>query len=312
MKHSSSIPQYIPPEEAFVLNLKWLLGYFPEAQDAPVFVYHVKNERAISLRHKHDFYELAVVLSGRGFYAYQDKCYELSAGDAFLLPPGMVHHYYAQMNLEVVNFLWYPELMQTQLQALSKIPAFRLFFDLEPNSRNFFQFEHRLILTPDQLSEVRMYELRMTHELEKREEGYQLRLSWLLSDLLLILSRYYAHSQNSKPSSAFLRLNNVLQYMEKHLSEPLLSRGHVAKLFGFSEQYLARSFKEILSENYSEYLQKLRLRHAQNLLQTTDLDLKEIARKCGFCDSNYLCFVFRKKYGISPHQFRLHGGNNTN
>lgn len=310
MKHSPSIPPYVLPETVDFLTSNWLFGYYPEVDmtETAVFVHHVKNVMANTTCHRHDFYELAVVLSGRGYYAYQGNCYELSAGDAYILPPGVIHQYYEQKYLEVVNFLWYPERMKAEFQALEEIPAFRLFFDLEPKSRNFFQFEHRLVLTPEQLAEVRMYELRMRRELENREEGYALRLNWLMCDLLLILSRYYNKSQGNNPANELMRLNNVLQYMEKHLGEPL-SRGQIAKQFGSGEQYFAKRFREIMSETYSDYLQKIRLRHVQNLLQTTELSLTEIARKCGFCDSNYLCYVFRKKYGIPPHQYRLHGGN---
>ena len=60
-----------------------------------------------------------------------------------------------------------------------------------------------------------------------------------------------------------------------------------------------------MGETFGGHLMKIRLRHARELLLSTDKSLTEIAQECGFCDSNYLCLVFRKKYGLPPHQYRL-------
>lgn len=44
-----------------------------------------------------------------------------------------------------------------------------------------------------------------------------------------------------------------------------------------------------------------------DLLRRTDLPLTDISIRCGFCDGNYLCRLFRRRMGITPRQFRTLG-----
>ncbi|MNP42577.1 Urease operon transcriptional activator [compost metagenome] len=48
----------------------------------------------------------------------------------------------------------------------------------------------------------------------------------------------------------------------------------------------------------------VRMDAAQDLLVTTDLKAFEIAERVGFADPNYFSFCFRKKFGISPKEYR--------
>lgn len=48
------------------------------------------------------------------------------------------------------------------------------------------------------------------------------------------------------------------------------------------------------------YLMELRMRHACELLEKTDLPIYEIASSCGFYDSNHLIKLYKAKFGISP------------
>ena len=43
---------------------------------------------------------------------------------------------------------------------------------------------------------------------------------------------------------------------------------------------------------------------AQQLLLTTDLQIQEIARRCGYSDQHYFSYCFKKYYGVSPNKYR--------
>ena len=74
---------------------------------------------------------------------------------------------------------------------------------------------------------------------------------------------------------------------------------------GFVQAIPPEAEEYFSQESFSDYLLNSRLQHARNMLLTSNKTLSEISMECGFCDSNYLCFRFRKKFGQSPHQFRL-------
>jgi AraC-like DNA-binding protein len=71
-----------------------------------------------------------------------------------------------------------------------------------------------------------------------------------------------------------------------------------------SKSNLLAVFKEATGHSPIEYLIRLRLHNAAEMLASTSLSISEIAAECGFADSNYLTRQFRKIYNISPREFR--------
>ena len=71
-----------------------------------------------------------------------------------------------------------------------------------------------------------------------------------------------------------------------------------------SKRNLFRKFKLATGNTPVEYLLQLRLKKAAEMLLATNLTLGEIAMECGFCDSNYLCRMFRKHMNTTPGKFR--------
>ncbi len=93
------------------------------------------------------------------------------------------------------------------------------------------------------------------------------------------------------------------EYMKNHLKEPLAIEeiaGHVS----MSTSYFTKVFREITGFSPYEYLLRLRLERAKELLLQTQLPVSEIAYRSGFhSDSNFIYF-FKKETGFSPLKFR--------
>ena len=78
----------------------------------------------------------------------------------------------------------------------------------------------------------------------------------------------------------------------------------VARVVGFSPNYLSRKFRLSAGIGLHEYIVFVRLHHAaQELIATRDT-ITEIALRCGFSDSNYFKDSFKKKYGVTPRNYR--------
>lgn len=91
----------------------------------------------------------------------------------------------------------------------------------------------------------------------------------------------------------------VQDYLEENLSLPL-TRESVAKRFHITPNYLSHIFQKSGSVGFNEYLTRVRLEKAKQLLRGYDLKVKEIAHNCGFVDSNYFCRVFKRYTERSP------------
>lgn len=95
----------------------------------------------------------------------------------------------------------------------------------------------------------------------------------------------------------------IIEYINQHLAEPL-SLEKIAKHFNFSVPYVRKQFQSYYNYPLGNYILLARIEEVKKLLITTDLSVTEIAKRCGFSSSNYLCLMFKKKENISPLTYR--------
>ena len=89
------------------------------------------------------------------------------------------------------------------------------------------------------------------------------------------------------------------QYAETHIS-----RWKLADSVNVSEDYLTRIFHREMGLSLWDYLSRLRIFLAADLLRRTDDTIQDIAYRTGFQDHAYFCRVFKKIYGVPPGQLR--------
>ena len=98
-------------------------------------------------------------------------------------------------------------------------------------------------------------------------------------------------------------IKKAYAYINLHISENF-SLEDVAESVGVSHFYLSKLFREETNETFINYLTDQRLDKAKQLLQETDLSVKEITSSCGYNDQNYFSKLFKNKFGVSPTDFR--------
>jgi len=100
------------------------------------------------------------------------------------------------------------------------------------------------------------------------------------------------------------RLNRVLEYIEAHLGEDIrLSK--LAEVACFSPYHFHRIFAGLVGEPPAEFVRRLRLERAANLLLNEPLSpVTDIALSCGFSSSALFARLFRERFGRSPTAWR--------
>lgn len=96
---------------------------------------------------------------------------------------------------------------------------------------------------------------------------------------------------------------NAKACMEELFTDPA-GISDVAERCSVSLSHLSREFYKATGMRPSEYMTKLRLKRAVDLLSGTSMRLVEISAACGFSSTNYFQKVFRKYMNMSPAQFR--------
>ena len=75
--------------------------------------------------------------------------------------------------------------------------------------------------------------------------------------------------------------------------------------------YLGQLFKEETGEYFSDYLNRIRINKAKELLRNTDRNTKDISIDTGYKDVNYFYKAFKKFTGISPSEYRSNREKNN-
>jgi transcriptional regulator GlxA family with amidase domain len=140
-------------------------------------------------------------------------------------------------------------------------------------------------------------------ELENSASGFVLMATTYFSQLLTFICRCFASSDASEYNE-LRRFDEVILFMNQNYKKDI-TRAQLAQIAKMGESTFYRHFKTIMKRSPYHYLKEIRLRHVEELLRTSDLNLIEIASECGLYDGNYLCTVFKQYYGISPHKYRI-------
>lgn len=120
--------------------------------------------------------------------------------------------------------------------------------------------------------------------------------------LLGCLSALANRSVGNRSSSYIVQ--SALNYIRAHYSEPALSLDAAANALSVSTGYLSRIFKDETGQNFSKYLQAVRMEHAKTLLKTTPLSVNAIAEKTGYSNAAYFRTAFKAYVGLTPRQYR--------
>ncbi len=98
-------------------------------------------------------------------------------------------------------------------------------------------------------------------------------------------------------------IKDAIGYIDAHLEEPI-SMKQVAELTHLNASYFSVLFKEQTGVTFSDYLTRLRLQRAKELLVATRMPISEIAEKVGYGTAKYFIKVFKDNEGTSPRQYR--------
>ncbi len=92
--------------------------------------------------------------------------------------------------------------------------------------------------------------------------------------------------------------------VEKHLSEGDYSIDKLSETLGMSRSVLFKKVKSLTGMAPVELLRDIRIQHAAKLLSTKQLMIKEVSYQIGISEVKYFTRCFKKKYGVTPKQYR--------
>jgi len=136
-----------------------------------------------------------------------------------------------------------------------------------------------------------------------RNHYEKLLLDNIIRELLILISSELTTYQT--PNNT---LQKILHYINKHYTEDLTLTS-IAENFGFSTSYITKLFRNFLGKGTVDYINDLRLTAACEYLISSNHTIGEISNKIGFQNQYYFDRLFKRKYGVTPKEFRKSNNN---
>ena len=233
-----------------------------------------------NLKGRLDWY-LMHVTSGELAVRFPDGERRVRAGETVIFPPKYKYYYRYCEKSEPLNYLWAhftgsaAELYLDQL-GFSPLPAV---FSSSPESHANMNF-------------------RALFDIFSKED--QIRVHALAATFLQILVALSPYNTKEKERRAITR---SLRYINDFYTEDIRIPD-LAAMENLSNSRYHAVFKEAMGMSPSAYVTELRMRHACELLRTTDMSVKQIGSLVGYRDPHFFSKAFKLSVGASPAEYR--------
>ena len=98
-------------------------------------------------------------------------------------------------------------------------------------------------------------------------------------------------------------MNKVVVYIHSRFRDGI-SLKQAADYCGFTPSYFSLKFHEYTGITFKEYVDRLKLSYAENLLTSTDMSITQVCFNSGYKNVSSFIRRFTKKNGVSPSKFR--------
>lgn len=114
---------------------------------------------------------------------------------------------------------------------------------------------------------------------------------------------------NNKDEDFMLKLISIV---EAKMENSDFNISAFASAAGVSRSLLHMKLKKLVGLNATEFVKAIRLKHAAQLLEKSELSISEIAFKVGYADPSYFTKTFKEKYNSNPSAYRRRASNAVN
>ena len=242
--------------------------------------------------HQHPFHEIVYCLSGGVEYVIGEERFQLHRGDILSIPSGTTH---VPLIPEQLPEPYRRHVLWASQEFLSLISSMFL-MDISLSSKPFLirtggtEWEH--------LSE---YFRRCVQECEQQRYRYDAAVFGIASELAVQLARFL-HSQSTEPEDKPALLDQIIHYVEAHLSERI-TVADIAARFWVSPSTFSQLFKKKMGVSFYRYVTQRRLLESKLLIRS-GIPMDQVSISVGFQDYSTFYRAFKAEFGQSPAQFR--------
>lgn len=239
--------------------------------------------------HSHNFAELVQAVDGRALMNLGRRTIRVDNRTAWLILPGMVHYETFERSQESYHLLW-----------LVFSPAgSNLFISKYGPQKGFGTLPERLVgVTTNQ---ARLWELTTTPGVDGQPLGRAEIQGLLIQTLVASLS--HMEKATCPANHRHVLVEQVRGYLEHHLCDRI-ALADLAQMARCTPNYLNGIFRKQTGQPIHQFVLHRRLDVGRKLLAEGTRSVKAVAYELGFRDPLYFSRLFRKRFGVSPTDYR--------
>ncbi len=180
--------------------------------------------------------------------------------------------------------------------------GYQALFELQPRTRSVDRFKERLHLSPENLAYATNLITNLKVEYGMQEEGRKLVITSAFHLLVAFVCRLYGREKKDTVV-ALTQMANVASHIQRNYREPIRIE-ELALIANLSVSQLQRKFRKIYETTPIQFINKLRIHEACEMLKDANNSMTEIAYHCGFGSSSFFSTQFRQAQGESPSAYR--------
>ncbi|MCX7749280.1 MAG: AraC family transcriptional regulator [Clostridia bacterium] len=253
-----------------------------------------------TMLHYHDYIEICFLKQGTGVYVIGGRQYEFEEGDIFIIDSNEIHVAYEEKSIKIMVLLFKPDFIAD---------GSKFVFDIE-YLKPFWKFgkylDNKLEKSNPYFSSILNVLMEIDRESKFKEEGFR----WMIKSLLLKLSVLLTRYSSSRGAAAMpyklknlSRLRDIFIYIDENYSRKIKLED-LAKILNISITSFCTLFKNATGIPPMEYLIRMRIVKAMEVLIKTDRKITDIAESCGFNSMPHFISCFKKYTGRVPKDFK--------
>ena len=226
-------------------------------------------------------HELTYIIKGKARYTINGVEYELKGGDLLYLSDG-----------DIMEAVTYPQNLM-RCFTVNFTPRYLGKKTAPSEGGALFTMLNHIGLRQDVTGMFR----ELTASWNERQQGYILKTRALLMLILHRLAELIERDEDSAPGD--YRINRITRHISAHYAEKLTVKA-MARQVNLDEDYLGHLFKREMGMTIHQYITRVRVQNAENLLLGGGCKVHQAAELCGFSDTFHFYKSFKTLRGFPP------------
>lgn len=244
------------------------------------------------LRKAYD-YRLFYILENTGSILINDGCYDIGPDTIVVIPPATPYDFREKMKVCVLNF------------DITRNFAHRTTPQFPPNVE---KFDPNALFETELLEHFERPQLiqgnqRTQESVLKIIKQFNTQGEYADAACSAMLKMFFSELLTCNISAEDSLIEEIMSYVRINVAS-VTGNEYVAQAFGYHPVYLSSLIKRNTGKTLHTVITDAKLEIACQWLTGTDEKMDEIAYLAGFCSRTHFCTIFKKKFGVSPKEYR--------